>query len=280
MRSYVITLACDGQMCNQMMTLAASLANGLEKNADVICPVMNEDLKNYFEFNFSQINELKVVMSHSEPLYRFSKIAGKVANKISPNNRVRIKLPGHIFEFYLDWISFKDDRALLKYLVEIRDYFRFKKEVEDRCRELIIKHYGLISNSVLVGVHARRGDYRSFHNGEYYFDDQLLARQMKYLNQTRESAFVLFSNEKIDLDYYKNEGLEVYNWRGSAADDLCCLSMCDYIMGPPSTYSWWASMYGNKRRLIMTDKTKLYEWNDFMYLEDRLSAKWGGKTAI
>lgn len=276
MKSTIITLACDGQMCNQLMTLAASLANGLEKNSNVICPVMNEDLKKYFEFNFSHYKEIKVVMCHSEALYKFSKTAGRVAHRISRNNQIQIKLPGYRYVFFLDWISFKDDNALLKHLVEIRDYFRFKTDIENRCRDLITENCGYNLKTALIGVHARRGDYRSFHNGDYYFDDRLLARQMKYLNWSKESKFVLFSNEKIDLDYFRNEGLEVYNWQGSATDDLCCLSMCDYIMGPPSTYSWWASMYGNKQRLIMTDKSVLYDWSDFMFLEDRLALKVGG----
>lgn len=280
MKKYIITLARDGQMCNQLMTLAASMANGLEKNANVICPIMDENLKKYFEFDFRKPVDLNVKMSYSEPLYNFSKIARKAAHRILPNQRIQIKLLGYCYEFYFDWISFKDDKALLRHIGEIRDYFRFKKEIEDRCKNLITENCGYKTKKSLIGVHARRGDYRSFHNGDYYFDDSILAKQMKYLNQSRDSTFVIFSNEKIDVDYFRNEGLEVYNWQESAIDDLCCLSMCDYIMGPPSTYSWWASMYGNKQRLIMTDKTALYDWNDFMYLEDRLTLKVGGGVLL
>ena len=48
------------------------------------------------------------------------------------------------------------------------------------------------------------------------------------------------------------------------------MSMCDYIMGPDSTYSWWAMVMGHKPRLKLTkgmagctfDDFKLYEDND------------------
>ena len=37
-----------------------------------------------------------------------------------------------------------------------------------------------------------------------------------------------------------------WDWaRISAVGDLYALARCDYIMGPPSTYTQWASFYGN-----------------------------------
>jgi hypothetical protein len=33
--------------------------------------------------------------------------------------------------------------------------------------------------------------------------------------------------------------------RGSAVEDLYSLARCDYLLGPPSTFSLWASFYGN-----------------------------------
>jgi len=51
--------------------------------------------------------------------------------------------------------------------------------------------------------------------------------------------FFIASNEKIskemtsDLEYFSNID-------GSAPEDLYALSKCDYILGPPSTFSYWA----------------------------------------
>jgi hypothetical protein len=36
--------------------------------------------------------------------------------------------------------------------------------------------------------------------------------------------------------------------------DLYSLARCDYVFGPPSTYSQWASFYGNKPLLHVFDR--------------------------
>ena len=35
-------------------------------------------------------------------------------------------------------------------------------------------------------------------------------------------------------------------WAGSSVGDLYALARCDYIFGPVSTFSQWASFYGDK----------------------------------
>ena len=117
----------------------------------------------------------------------------------------------------------------------------------------------------------RRGDYKNFQGGKWYYSDENYARWMKALVRNKEVQFVLFSNETINLSYFEEQGLNVIGMQGSAIEDLCCLSMCDYIMGPPSTYSWWAAMYGNKRRLILENRDTEYQWEDFKYLEERVA---------
>lgn len=59
-----------------------------------------------------------------------------------------------------------------------------------------------------------------------------------------ETAFVICSNEEIDLSSF-NE-LNVFKGQGHFVADLHSLSLCDYIAGPPSTFSMWASFYGQK----------------------------------
>ena len=45
----------------------------------------------------------------------------------------------------------------------------------------------------------------------------------------------------------------VYPGPGQPVEDLYALAACDYIIGPPSTFSRWASFYG---------KTPLWEMRD------------------
>ena len=54
---------------------------------------------------------------------------------------------------------------------------------------------------------------------------------------------------------------------GSAESDLRALSQCDYIIGPPSTYSLVAAMYRDQPLYFITDPDKKFTLNDFSDFE-------------
>lgn len=98
---------------------------------------------------------------------------------------------------------------------------------------------------VVVGVHLRRGDYRGSNEGKYFFDDAAMAAvlgRLAALIAPRRCRFLLASNEAVDLAAYRS--VDVVPAPGHAVGDLYVLAACDYILGPPSTYSMWASWYG------------------------------------
>ena len=70
-----------------------------------------------------------------------------------------------------------------------------------------------------LGVHIRRGDYAQWRNGQYFFDDAVYAYQQLCPK------------------------VAVHHLQGSAPEDLFMLSECDYVIGPPSTFSLVAAMY-------------------------------------
>jgi hypothetical protein len=96
---------------------------------------------------------------------------------------------------------------------------------------------------VLIGVHIRQGDYRSFANGIHYFSSGEYASAMRDLAQRisplRVSFLVCSNSPQRDADF---EGLDVSVCRDTTpTDDMTILSRCDMIFGPPSTFSFWAS---------------------------------------
>ncbi len=98
---------------------------------------------------------------------------------------------------------------------------------------------------LLVGVHIRRGDYREFQGGRYFFEPAqyaALMRQMERLFPGRRVRFLVCSNEAVSEAAFP--GLEVRPGPGHIIEDLYSLAACDYLLGPPSTYSQWASFYG------------------------------------
>lgn len=103
------------------------------------------------------------------------------------------------------------------------------------------------SYDIVVGVHIRRGDYLNWQGGKFYYDNnQYLEMMLKVsrLFNLQKVGFLICSNENINISDFSNlKSFKLDN--GSAALDLYALSLCNYIIGPPSSFSAWASSYGN-----------------------------------
>ena len=132
----------------------------------------------------------------------------------------------------------------LKYKSEIIDLFAFKPSVVKACEPLLAETTG---GSCRLGVHIRRGDYATWYDGKYFFTDEVfvkLIRQFIALHPNT-TVFICGNDPSLDKKCYHDEltGTKVIFPKGNAAEDLYVLSECDYLMGPPSTFSLTASMY-------------------------------------
>ena len=99
-------------------------------------------------------------------------------------------------------------------------------------------------NGITVGVHIRRGDYKKWWDGAYYYSDEEYIRIMQSLadeakQKQKAIRFLICCNEPIDIQQNELNILQIPHTDGIT--DLYGLASCDYIIGPPSTYSQWAS---------------------------------------
>lgn len=107
---------------------------------------------------------------------------------------------------------------------------------------------------VLVGIHVRGGsDYQRWRQGAYYYDHATyidLMDRTSRLFSTERVGYLICGNERLDLG-----SLTVPFTRGTGAtiEDLYALAECDFLMGPPSTFSSWASFYGGVPRYVVKD---------------------------
>ncbi|QIP13897.1 hypothetical protein G8759_15395 [Spirosoma aureum] len=135
----------------------------------------------------------------------------------------------------------------------IRSLFRPKAKYGKQVDRIIIslKEKG----ALLVGIHLRKGDYRYWESGKYYFDD---LTYMNYIEQARRLfknqnvGFILCSDEPINKSLFQSD--TVYISANEVIVDLYLLAKCDYLIGPPSTFSGWASFYGDVPLCVVENK--------------------------
>jgi hypothetical protein len=123
---------------------------------------------------------------------------------------------------------------------------------------------------VLVGVHIRWGDYREYRRGisHYRLQDYLLTLQrIVELLPGKRVAFLVCSDEPQKAETFQT--FRVTMGPGTLLEDLYSLAMCDYLVGPPSTYSLWAAFYGSKPLYHMVEPEPPADLSAFMIPDGR-----------
>ena len=161
----------------------------------------------------------------------------------------------YILAKYTGWcVRFPD--LFEKYKDEIISLFEFMPKVRENVAEVLSQS---TQDSIKIGIHIRRGDYRTWCGGRYFFDDnQYIAviQQFIKLQQGKTIDVYICSNDpQLDKEQYSQQlhDANVYFPCGTPAEDLCLLSECDYLIGPPSTFTLVASMYRDTPLYWMID---------------------------
>jgi hypothetical protein len=174
------------------------------------------------------------------------RMADKSQNAVNGDLREKMRLGG------LHFIDGWEHRSDLSFIEEERetllDLFKPRQDIMNHVDECFGDYDG-----VTVGVHVRRGDYKKHRGGIWYFDDGTYLDIIQDIkNQLMQKGvgnvrFLICSNEPFAL---RNEVAEMFQiaplFPTDCMSDLYGLSKCDYIIGPPSTFSQWASFTGNK----------------------------------
>ena len=153
----------------------------------------------------------------------------------------------------------------------IRRIFKPNKKILSKIEKKFIGNRG--ENSIIIGIHIRRGDYSHYREGRYFYTIEEYKEVMKKLIKNfhgKEVIFFIASNEPINHEDFSE--FSFFYFGEKAIVDLYALSMCDYIIGPPSTFSMWAALIGgclqsfimikNQNKFLFRHTNKVYTWEE------------------
>ena len=160
-----------------------------------------------------------------------------------PRVQAMIESPRIIFE---GW-NFRSRHAIMDCRQTIKKVFKPTEAIEKKSAERLTE--ARQQAEIIVGVHVRWGDYKG---SERYFSKSEYGQRMseiRALLAPGKVAFLLFGSEPLEKEGFP-EG-SIICAPGTPAEDLYSLAACDYIVGPPSTFSMWASFYGGHPLFVM-----------------------------
>jgi Glycosyl transferase family 11 len=163
--------------------------------------------------------------------------------------------------YFCDYIN------LLKHADRIKKYFTLSVSYEAKVANLINKVKK--SCDLLVGVHIRRGDYKNYLGGKFYYeiDDYISVMQKtEKLHSDKRVGFLVCSNEPQDKNKFSK--FTVAFGTNHIIEDMYSLASCDYIFGPPSSYSRWAGFYGDAKIYMIEDLNEDISLENFILFEE------------
>jgi len=140
--------------------------------------------------------------------------------------------------------TFRDEGNLARHAEEVRRFFQpVAAHAANVSRLMETARQGC---DLLVGVHIRQGDYRTWQDGRYFYETGQYAEIMRNclaLADGRRIKFLVCSNAPQDETLF--QGLPYLMGNDHPLEDLYSFARCDLLIGPPSTYTMWASFYGS-----------------------------------
>ncbi|MBF0761404.1 alpha-1,2-fucosyltransferase [Dysgonomonas mossii] len=263
----IINYDSPGQLCNRIWSLIPSIAYGLKYEEKVL--VINFD--EYLPV-FSNLNRNKLIRFKSKKLLQRIFLSLKARGYIQ-NGRSNVFRKLFNLNLIEGWSNRLGNREMvIEQSDNIRPLFDFRKDVVIAVNDFLSSQ----EKVVIVGVHIRRGDYKEWLDGIYYFSDEAYSRAMKdlekqLLERGEKFRFLICSNERIDLHNFSELDCFVIP-ESSSEKELYALSKSDYIIGPPSSFSQWASFYGKvpvcymmceNQELKLSDFSRIISFNTF-----------------
>lgn len=268
----VVVYSKDGQLANRLWQASHFVANSIENNYKLLHLGLADYSEHYSEsfneqkpginyrmvdrnkftlseklllkyINFSQKTEQR--LKKSLPLIQRLYFLDYTANRYHLNDPAFIETAKHKILLVDGWF-YEDKTSLQKHAAAIKKLFTPNRAYLQQVEKLKTEQFA--QYDAVVGVHIRRGDYKTYNNGQWYYSNETYVGFMEQVLQTtafgnKRTAFFICSNET--LNYEEFSGFNLIMPTHHLIEDLYGLAACTAIIGPPSTFSGWASFYGD-----------------------------------
>ncbi|MBP1687533.1 MAG: hypothetical protein H6Q33_3676 [Deltaproteobacteria bacterium] len=265
-----------GRLANRLLLFAHFIGTAVEHGFSVANPAFASYAR-YFPATardlFCRFPPRRSVPSHRltrESLYRGILLTGGVLHWLQRHGRdvglIRLRrdqsldlnstaflsvIRRHRIVLVQDWF-FRSPHNLMKHRDVIRSYFTPWEHHLVRARAIVSP--ARERQRFLVGVHVRRGDYNRFKGGRFFYSYLQYRRVMESVQAAfpaERVSFLVCSDAPVPPGAFA--GFDVLYGNGHELEDLYALAACDRLIGPPSTYSMWASFYGGVPRYEIVD---------------------------
>jgi len=155
----------------------------------------------------------------------------------------------HPLLFVQGW-CFRSSALLAKHADAVRRHLQITDE-HRRSVDRAMKQ-ARADSDFLVGVHVRHGDYATWKNGQHFYPLDKYAGWMRQIVKAfpdRNVRFMVCSEKPLDWEVFA--GLNVRCGPGHPVEDMYSLADTDLILGPPSTFTIWASFYGETPLMVL-----------------------------
>lgn len=244
---------CDapGQTCNRLWTYVATLSECIVKKKKMVIL--------FFDYTITDFPNLLHCKHIWFPFYQpWYLNRGNGWNNFKGGTWKLTHSPkwDKIFStlgFIKGWHTRRDTKFIAEAKEELKRIFTPRQEIVDEAEKII---NGLRQQSdMVVGVHIRRGDYKEWNDGKFYYSIEEYYQFMKRIEELfddKKVSFFISSNEKLDKSQFKDCICD-FHYTGNPILDLHTLSLCDKLIGPVSTFSRWASFIGEKPIYFVED---------------------------
>ena len=281
-KATVIIAAKAGRLGNRLFQGAHFIGNALSKGYRLLNPSLGEyahlfegssrDPLCAYPENWGD-EEPEFASQYRDVLYKGTHLLGLIVatglvpamstidiRRFDENDQGEVDLNGSVFGellqskkliFPMGW-KFCDHIVLTQYRAQILRYFTPVESVRQPA-ERIVEHARERAD-LLVGVHIRQADYRTWKNGIHFYETERYVQWMRDIldsNPLKRVAFLICASNHLDESLFSR--VPFVKGPGFPAGDLHALSLCDKIIGPPSTFSGWASYYGGVPLCVLRD---------------------------